>query len=125
MTSFSRADRVGGLIQQVLSDILRKGIQDPRLELTTITAVKVSRDLRIARIYFVTSEGKENREAAEKAFKHALGFIKRSLASQLNLRYMPDLKFFYDQSFDYGSNIDRLLQSVHRDDESNHTDSET
>ncbi|MDD2388716.1 MAG: 30S ribosome-binding factor RbfA [Desulfobacterales bacterium] len=124
MTTFSRSDRVGVLIQQVLSDILRKGIQDPRLDLTTISAVKMSRDLRTAKIYFVTSGGDEKREAAEQAFQHALGFIKRSLASQLNLRYMPELKFFYDQSFDYGSHIDRLLKSVQRDDESNPTNSE-
>ena len=44
MIPFSRADRVGGLIQKVLSDILKKSIKDPRLKMATITGVKVSRD---------------------------------------------------------------------------------
>lgn len=124
MSQFSRSDRVAGLMRQVLSDILRKDIHDPRLELVTITGVKLSPDLRIAKIYFVTPEGAPNREAAEKAFKSASGFIKRNISHQLELRYLPELKFFYDESFDYGSHIDRLLKSIQSDNGSDHTASE-
>ncbi|MBW2099960.1 MAG: ribosome-binding factor A, partial [Deltaproteobacteria bacterium] len=56
MKPFTRSDRVGTKIQKVLSELLRKSINDPRLETTTITGVKVSRDLRLAYIYFVTSK---------------------------------------------------------------------
>ena len=52
MTPFSRADRVSGLIQEVLSNLLKKDIHDPRLKMATITNVKMSRDLKLARIYF-------------------------------------------------------------------------
>ena len=52
MIPFSRADRVSGLIQEVLSELLKKNIRDPRLAMATITSVKMSRDLRLARIYF-------------------------------------------------------------------------
>ena len=65
MTAYSRADRVGGLIQQTLSDILLKEVKDPRLELTTITDVKMTRDLRIARIYFSAPGGAEKIEAVQ------------------------------------------------------------
>jgi ribosome-binding factor A len=51
-------------------------------------------------------------EAAAKGFESACGFIKRRLARKLSLRYMPDLKFFYDESFDYGSQIDELLKKI-------------
>ena len=121
MTSFSRADRVSGLIQEVLSDILRKDISDPRLEMVTITLVKMSRDLKNARIYFTIPGGKTKSETAAKGFNSALGYIKRRLAGALELRYMPELKFFYDASFDYGSHIDQLLESVKTDDGTNHT----
>jgi ribosome-binding factor A len=112
MKPFKRADRVSGLIQRSLSDILRKDIKDPRLELATITSVKMSSDLKLAKIYFSISGGKERVEGAARGFESALGYIKRTLASELGLRYMPEIKFFYDESFDYGAHIDEVLKSV-------------
>lgn len=115
MTLFSRAERVGGQIQKVLSEILLKGINDPRLAMTTITDVKMSKDLKIARIYFTTTGGKTNADKASKGFKSAAGFLKRSLSSELSLRYMPELIFFYDESFDYGERIENVLKSIKMD----------
>jgi ribosome-binding factor A len=112
MTPFSRADRVSGLIQEVLSDLLKKDIHDPRLQMATITNVKMSRDLRLARVYFSIHGDSSKTEDAAKGFESARGFIKRSLARKLSLRYMPDLIFFYDESFDYGSHIDELLKRI-------------
>jgi len=113
MKPFTRADRVGGLIRETLSDILRKSIKDPRLEMTVITDVSMSADLKSARIFFSTSAGTEKSiKDAARGFDSAAGYIKRSLSRELDLRYMPELKFFYDESFDYASRIDRLLKSV-------------
>lgn len=121
MKPFARSDRVSGQIQKVLSEILLKKVKDPRLENASITDVRMSRDLRIARIYFVTSGNKKNIEEALEGFKSALGYVKRTLARQLGLRYMPDLKFFYDESFDYGSHIDKVLKAVKADNGPNNT----
>jgi ribosome-binding factor A len=123
MKPFARSDRVCGHIQKVLSDILLKRIKDPRLEFATITTVKMSRDLRIARIYFTTTGDKKSSEEALEGFKSAIGYVKRTLAGQLGLRYMPELKFFYDESFDYGSHIDKILKDVKADNGFNHTSS--
>jgi len=112
MKPFSRSERVGGQIQRALSDLLHKSVSDPRLEGTTITGVTMTRDLRIARVYFTSPGGKEKSRETEEGFKSALGYVKRSLAGQLGLRYMPALQFYYDESFDYGSNIDRLIQAT-------------
>ncbi len=112
MIPYSRADRVSGLIQEILSNLLKKDIHDPRLEMVTITNVKMSRDLRLARIYFSIYGDKNKAEAAAGGFESAHGFIKRSLARRLGLRYMPDLTFFYDESFDYGTHIEELLKSI-------------
>jgi ribosome-binding factor A len=112
MTSFSRADRVSGLIQEALSDLIKKSIHDPRLHMATITKVRMSADLKLARIYFVVSGDEKRSGDAAKGFESARGFIKRNLAAKLGLRYMPDLKFFYDDSFDYGSHIDQLLEKI-------------
>ena len=112
MIPFARSDRVSGLIQQVLSEILKRDIGDPRLKMATITEVEVSRDLKLARIYFTAPGGKQKKDAAIKGFNSARGFIKRILAHEIDLKYMPDIKFFYDDSLDYGEHIDELIKST-------------
>jgi ribosome-binding factor A len=122
MTSYARADRVGGLIQQILSDLLRRDISDPRVQMVTITQVKVTKDLRLARIYFAAAGGKAGAADAVQGFRSAAGFIKLRLGPQLGLRYMPELEFFYDESFDHGARIDQLLKSIAtRTDEPDHS----
>jgi ribosome-binding factor A len=112
MTNFSRAERVGGLIQQLLAELLQKDISDPRLQMATITEVKVTKDLRRARIYFTSAGSQELSDQAVQGFRSAAGYIKRHLGPRLGLRYMPELEFFYDESFDHGARIDRLLKSI-------------
>ena len=112
MIPFSRADRIGGLIQKILSDILKREIRDPRLKMTTITGVKVTRDLKLARIYFATPDSEQQKEAATTGFKSARGYIRRTLAHALDLKYMPDIEFRYDESLDYGAHIDELIKLI-------------
>ena len=119
MIPFSRADRISGLIQKTLSGLLQKRVKDPRLEMITITGVRMTRDLRLARIYFSTPGGEERQQAATQGFKSALGFVKRTLASRLGLRYMPDIQFIHDETFDYGAGIDKLLNRIRTEDETN------
>ena len=112
MIPFARSDRVSGLIQKALSEILKRDIGDPRLKMATITEVEVTRDLKLARIYFTTPGNKQKKEAAIKGFNSARGFIKRVLANEIDLKYMPDIKFIYDNSLEYGEHIDELIKST-------------
>jgi len=100
----------------VLSDLILKEISDPRLSRATITGVSMSKDLRIAKVYFAAHGGKDDEQELTAGFESAKGFIKRALAKELGLRYMPELKFFYDTSFDYGAHIDRVLKTIRSDD---------
>ena len=116
MKPYPRADRVGVQIQSSLTELMTKKIQDPRIEMATISGVKLTPDLRIAYVYFsVFGDEKRVQEALE-GFKSSCGFIKKSLAPKLGLRYMPDLKFIHDASFDRGSRIDSLLKESLGDD---------
>lgn len=117
MKPFSRADRVSGQIQRVLSDLLHKRISDPRLKNAAISEVKMSADLRLAKIYYTLPDKERARNDALAGFNSASGFVKRTLAHELGLRYMPALKFYYDDSFDYGAKIDNLLNSLKKNDE--------
>ena len=118
--SFSRADRVGHQVQKVLSDLILKGINDPRLSQATISGVAMTKDLRIAKIYFAAHGGEHDKAALSAGFESAKGFIKRELARELGLRYMPELRFYYDTSFDYGARINRVLKTIEADDEGNY-----
>ncbi|MFZ7126100.1 MAG: 30S ribosome-binding factor RbfA [Desulfobacterales bacterium] len=121
MTAYSRAERVGGQIQRVLSEVLTRRVKDPRLNLVTVTAVKMSADLKQAKIYFSTGGNKEKAELAHQGFATAHGFIKRELARELGLRYMPDLKYYYDETFDRSSRINELLKSLKTNGSDHHT----
>ncbi len=112
MTLFSRADRVGVQIQRVLSEVLHTRVKDPRLEFVTVTQVQMSADLKLAKIYFSTGGEQGRVEPARKGFAAARGFIKRTLADELELRYMPDLRFYYDDTFDTSNRINALLKSL-------------
>ncbi len=116
MKPFARADRVSALIQESLSLLLKKSIKDPRLETAVITGVKMSPDLKLARVYFVISDRSVSKADALEGFDKAKGFIKYTLAQELNLRYMPDLRFYYDESIDYGFHMDSVLKKIVKDD---------
>lgn len=112
MKTFARADRVAALMQRVLADILRKGVKDPRLDMATITGVSLSRDLKNARVYFAISGNQERVDAALQGFNSALGYIRRAVAEEMALRYMPSIRFVYDTSFDYGDRIEKVLKTL-------------
>jgi ribosome-binding factor A len=112
MKTYARKDRVEVEIHKIISGALQRDIKDPRLEMVTITGIKMSPDLRNARVFFVTSKGKISSEDAKQGFLSAMGFLKHTISRQLDLRYMPQLSFSYDESFDYGDRIDNMLKSL-------------
>ncbi|MCW7755180.1 30S ribosome-binding factor RbfA [Desulfobotulus sp. H1] len=116
MKASPRADRIRGRILEVVAGLLSRDIQDPRLHLVTITGVDISRDLRIATIFFTTVSGPQAQADALKGFESAKGFIKRHAAKELGLQYMPDLRFRHDDSFDYGARMEKKLREVMAED---------
>jgi ribosome-binding factor A len=119
MSSFKRADRVADLIKVEIADLLLKQVRDPRIGSVTITGVKVTDDLRTARLFFVEM-GKDTCSAeVQKGLAKAAGFLRRELGRRLQLRHVPELLFTYDPSFAYGSRIDTLLMEIHREEETN------
>jgi ribosome-binding factor A len=115
MTTFKRADRVADLIQCEVSDILLKQIRDPRIGAITITGVKVTDDLRLAKIYFVELAQDTIHAETLAGLEKATGFLRRELGKRLQLRCVPDLIFRVDASFAYGNRIERLLAEIKRE----------
>lgn len=117
MKPFARSDRVSNRIQTALSDLIHKKVNDPRLEMATITGVKMTSDLREAYVYFTTYGGEKSQAEAAEGFKSAMGFLRSTLSKKLGLRYMPKLQFIHDGSFDYGARINAVLKELNEDPE--------
>ena len=115
MNSFKRADRVADLIKMEISDLLLKQVRDPRIGSVTITGVKVTDDLRMARIFFVELGKDQCSEEVLSGLGKASGFLRRELGRRIRLRSVPELLFSYDPSFAYGDRIERLISEIHRE----------
>ncbi len=116
MAAVKRATRVAGRMAEELSVALR-GLGDPRLEGVLISRVEVTDDLQSARVYVRRELGGEAKavKAALKALGLAAARLRRVAGQALGLRYMPELRFFYDDSLDAVARIEELLLEVKRE----------
>ncbi|MBW2631125.1 MAG: 30S ribosome-binding factor RbfA [Deltaproteobacteria bacterium] len=110
--SFKRADKVADLIKAEISDILLRQINDPQVREITVTGVKVTDDLRQAKVFFVRMGENVCSEETIKGLHRAAGFMRRELGKKLRLRHVPEIKFIFDESFEYGDRINRLLAEL-------------
>jgi ribosome-binding factor A len=109
---YQRSDRVGDLLLEVVAELLRREIRDPRLQWLNLTGVKVSKDLRHAKVFFNLLGEVGDKDAALAGLKSAGGFIRSKVAEKLNLRFVPAIEFTYDESEMEARRIDSLLNKV-------------
>ncbi|MFQ5442938.1 MAG: 30S ribosome-binding factor RbfA [Thermodesulfobacteriota bacterium] len=113
--NYKRSDRVGDLVrEEIASMILRGEIKDPRVGFVTITAVKMTPDLKEAKVYFSQIGGEEEKRHSIEGLKSAVGYIRRNLAKRLNLKHIPSLSFFFDETLEYAEHIDEVLDRIKR-----------
>src|SRR4029453_17529296 len=107
-----RRDRVAHLIRAELAGLLLREARDPRLQAVTITDVRVTADLRLARIQFRTLTAEATPREAEAALRRATPFLRGALGRALGLRVPPELRFEYDTTPDTARRVDALLDEV-------------
>lgn len=117
---FARTDRVGQEIQKEIATILMREVKDPRLAMTTVSAVEVTRDLAYAKIFvtFFTNEESEINSSIE-VLNDAAGFVRSLLAKKLRARIMPHLRFVYDSSMAEGVRMSSLVDKAVASDKNN------
>jgi len=110
---FARTDRVGQEIQKEIAVILMREVKDPRLSMTTVSAVEITRDLAYAKVFvtFFTNEQSEIESSVE-VLNDAAGFIRSLLAKKLRARIMPHLRFVYDKSMAEGVRMTSLVDKA-------------
>ncbi|HPM41174.1 MAG TPA: 30S ribosome-binding factor RbfA [bacterium] len=110
---YDRTERVADEIYRIIAEAVVSGLSDPRLAGTSVTRVKMTRDLRTAYIYFHMQNSTEAlREAALRGFESSAGFLKRRVGGEIKLKFMPELKFFYDDAMDTEERIEELLKGA-------------
>jgi len=112
-----RPDRVGDQIRQELSEILSRGeVHDPGIGFITLTRVKVSGDLQLARVFYTSLGDQKARKETSRALQRATGFFRRQIGARLQLRRVPEIEFRFDESIANQDRIEQILRDIHEED---------
>src|SRR5687768_15115579 len=108
-----RPERVGDQVREVLSEMLARGaVHDPGIGFITLTRVKVSPDLQLARVYYSTLGDEKARKETAKALERATPFLRRQVGTTLKLRRVPELKFEFDASVGHQDKVEQILRDL-------------
>ncbi|MBE3587097.1 MAG: 30S ribosome-binding factor RbfA [Thermoanaerobacteraceae bacterium] len=107
-----RPERLGEIIKEEVSQMLRDELKDPRIGFVTITGVEVSTDLRHARIFVSVYGSDEEQKASMEALNRAQGYVRSELGRRIRLRHTPEITFKLDKSIIRGVRVMELLNTV-------------
>ena len=107
-----RAVRVGDLILKEIAFLLLEKVKDPRVRRVTLTGIKLTDDLKSAKIYFSALGEQQEIERARSGLESACRFIKREIGRSMQLRYVPNLEFVHDTSLANGSRMEKLFEEL-------------
>ena len=106
--------RINSEVQRELANIIRGEIKDPRIHpLTSVVTVEVAPDLKTCKAYISVLGDQEAQEKTLEGLNSAVGYIRRQLAKNLNLRNTPEIRFIMDQSIEYGVHMSKLINENH------------
>ncbi len=116
MLAGKRAVRVGDQLLREIANLLVRKIKDPRIKGATLTGVRLSDDLRHAKIYYSVMGYKEDIERTQAGLDSAKGFIKKEIGQRMELKYIPDITFKHDPSLAEGEHMERLFEKIKLED---------
>lgn len=98
---------------ETLSLALRTEIRDPRLGDVTITEVAPTPDLKLVRVYYISSDTSDlNKKEMEAGFKKSKSYLRKRLGEEIELRFVPDLEFFYDEQYEAKNRVEALFDVI-------------
>lgn len=95
-----------------LAQLILLDVKEPSLVGVQVTHVKMTPDLKTARVYFDTSEGRSREREALKGFQKSKGFLKQELAERVRLKFVPNLEFFYDEVSEEARRVEALFRQL-------------
>ena len=120
-----RIEKLQELIGQEFSKLLMNGVKDPRIGFVTVTGVKMTGDLREAKIFVSIMGDKESIKNSLNGLRHSLGFIRREIGQRIRLKYTPELSVELDTQIEKNKHIDELFYQIEKEAKSNETDART
>lgn len=115
MAENRRINRYADSIKRSLSNIIEFKLNDPHKGFITLTRVKVSPDLKIATIYYTVLGDQAQKEQTQAVLKRSIQFLRSELKPYITSRWLPELRFFYDDSMERADRINELLNQIKDD----------
>jgi ribosome-binding factor A len=119
MAQGNRPDRVAEEVRHVISETLSREVKDPGIGFITITHVKISSDLQVARVSYTTMGDERNRAATKAALERVKPFLRRQLGQKLRLRRVPELNFHFDEGIAHQARVEEILIDIQKERETN------
>lgn len=110
--AYKRSDRVSALLQRELGTLISEELRDPRIAFPTVTAVKITDDLRSARIHVSVLGDEEAVKKTMAALDDAKQFLRREIGARTDLRFVPELTFVSDRTAEQAVRIASLLREA-------------
>lgn len=107
-----RPEKLEDQIQFLISTLIQREVRDPELGFLTVTAVRLSGDRGIAKVYYTVLGDKAQADASSRALGRACGFLRTQLAQRLKLRRVPELRFFPDETLQEGNRMEALFAQI-------------
>jgi ribosome-binding factor A len=107
-----RPEKLEDQIQFLLATLVQRNLKDPDLGFVTLTAVRLTGDRSLAKVYFTVLGEAGQTERTQKALARAAGFLRSHLAKRLSLRRIPELRFYLDGSVDDGNRMEELFSKI-------------
>jgi ribosome-binding factor A len=111
-----RKERVASVIRHELGTMISREYSGGDLGFSTVTEVRVTADLKLAKVYISVFGNNQQRTMTMVRLEHEKPQIRSMLASHLNMRFTPDLQFYSDTTMDKVENLERLIKKIHDDD---------
>jgi len=113
MAENRRLVKFAGNIKKAVSAILDQKVKDPDKGFVTLTSVKISPDLKIATIYYTVLGNEDQKKKTQKALERSKGFIRNELKPSIKSRWLPELRFFFDETLEQADKINKLINKIH------------
>jgi ribosome-binding factor A len=112
MTEGKRPERVSEEFREILAEEIPK-LKDPRIGFVTVTHVRVTPDLRLARVFYTALGEEKERRATAAGLRSARAHLRQVIGGQIRIKTLPDLEFEEDRSIEAADRIDRLIHELH------------
>lgn len=116
--AINRTDRLNSLLKEVISDVIKRQVKNPLVaELTTVTRVDITKDLKHAKVYVSVIGDEHVQKKTLEALTSAAGFIAVNSSKEVVMRFFPALHFYLDDSVDKHMRIEEILKEIHEEEE--------